>query len=403
VRNPILETPDGPMDFALNEEHRMVQKTARSFAARKLKPVASRMDRDGAYPAELVRELGEMGLMGVFVPQEYGGAGMDLISYAIALEEISKVWASLGTIMSVNNSLVCASLLRFGTEAQKKRYLPLLANGAWSGCYALTEPASGSDAASIQTQAKRAAGGYLLNGTKIFTNHGSRANLAVVYAVTDPSRGKSGISAFLVQCPSPGFTVGKIEDKLGLRSSETAELIFRDCPVPEDNLLGREGEGLRVALATLDGGRIGIAAQAVGIAQACLEESLAYSRERRQFGQTIANFQAIQWMLADMATEIDAARLLTYRSAWLHHQGRRATRAAAMAKLFASEACNRAAYKAVQIHGGYGYMKDFTVERLFRDARVTTLYEGTSEIQRLIIARRLIEEGDPSRESQEDF
>lgn len=390
------------MDFELAEEHRMVQELARNFAARKLKPAASRLDRDGAYPAELVNELGEMGLMGVMVPQEYGGAGMDLIAYIVALEEISKAWASLATIMSVNNSLVCASLLRFGTEAQKKRYLPLLASGAWSGCYALTEPAAGSDAASIQTQARRAAGGYLLNGTKVFTSNGSRANLAIVYAVTDPRRGKSGISAFAVECPSPGLTIGKIEDKLGLRSSETAELIFKDCPVSDGNLLGQEGEGLRIALATLDGGRVGIAAQAVGIAQGCLEESLAYSRERRQFGQAIANFQAIQWKLADMATEIDAARLLTYRAAWLQHQGRKVTRAAAMAKLFASEACNRAAYQAVQIHGGYGYIKDFTVERLFRDARVTTLYEGTSEIQRLVIARQLIEEGDPSRESPEE-
>lgn len=390
------------MDFELAEEHRMVQELARNFAAHKLKPAASRLDRDGAYPAELVKELGEIGLMGVMVPQEYGGAGMDLVAYVVALEEISKAWASLATIMSVNNSLVCASLLRFGTEAQKKRYLPLLASGAWSGCYALTEPAAGSDAASIQTQARRAAGGYLLNGTKVFTSNGSRANLAIVYAVTDPRRGKSGISAFAVECPSPGLTIGKIEDKLGLRSSETAELIFKDCPVSDGNLLGQEGEGLRIALATLDGGRVGIAAQAVGIAQGCLEESLAYSRERRQFGQAIANFQAIQWKLADMATEIDAARLLTYRAAWLQHQGRKVTRAAAMAKLFASEACNRAAYQAVQIHGGYGYIKDFTVERLFRDARVTTLYEGTSEIQRLVIARRLIEEGDPSRESPEE-
>jgi butyryl-CoA dehydrogenase len=390
------------MDFELAEEHRMVQELARNFAARKLKPAASRMDRDGAYPAELVKELGEMGLMGVMVPQEYGGAGMDLIAYVVALEEISKAWASLATIMSVNNSLVCASLLRFGTEAQKMRYLPLLASGAWSGCYALTEPAAGSDAASIQTQARRAAGGYLLNGTKVFTSNGSRANLAIVYAVTDPRRGKSGISAFAVECPSPGLTIGKIEDKLGLRSSETAELIFKDCPVSDGNLLGQEGEGLRIALATLDGGRVGIAAQSVGIAQGCLEESLAYSRHRRQFGQAIANFQAIQWKLADMATEIDAARLLTYRAAWLQHQGRKVTRAAAMAKLFASEACNRAAYQAVQIHGGYGYIKDFTVERLFRDARVTTLYEGTSEIQRLVIARRLIEEGDPFRESPEE-
>lgn len=403
VPKPKLDAGSDAMDFNLNEEQRMVQETARSFAERRLKPAAARMDRAGEYPAALVKELGGLGMMGVFVPQEYGGAGMDLLSYVVALEEISRVWASVGTIMSVNNSLVCAALMRFGSEEQKRRYLPLLGSGDWSGCYALTEPGAGSDAGSIKTEARRSGGGYLLNGSKVFTTHGSRADLAIVYAVTDPSRGKSGISAFLVERALPGFGIGRIEDKLGLRSSETAELIFKDCLVAGEQLLGQEGEGLRVALATLDGGRVGIAAQAVGIAQGCLDESLAYSRERRQFGRAIAEFQAIQAMLADMATEIDAARLLTYRAAWLHQQGRRATKAAAMAKLFASEACNRAAYKAVQIHGGYGYIKEFTVERLFRDARVTTLYEGTSEIQRLVIARRLIEEGDPSGESQEGF
>jgi len=320
------------------------------------------------------------------------------------LEEISKVWASLGTIMSVNNSLVCGPLLRYGSEAQIKRYLPLVAGGEWTGCYALTEPTSGSDAGSIQTQAKRVSDGYLLSGAKVFTTNGSCAELAIVYAVTDPNRGKQGISAFLVERRSPGFIVGRIEDKLGLRASETAQLIFENCHISEETLLGREGEGFNIALETLDSGRIGIAAQATGIAQGCLDQALDYSRERRQFGQAIANFQAVQAMLADMATEIDCARLLTYRAAWLHQQRRKVTAAAAMAKLFASEACNRAAYKAVQIHGGYGYIKDFAVERFFRDARVTTLYEGTSEIQRLVIARQLVQEGaGPDGSRQESF
>jgi butyryl-CoA dehydrogenase len=382
------------MDFGLTEEQCMVQEMTRAFAEKELAPVASRLDRDGAYPHEQLKKLGEMGLMGVFVPEEFGGAGMDFLSYVTALEEVSKAWASLGTILSVNNSLVCGPIFRFGSDAQKKRYLPLVARGEWLGCYALTEAGAGSDAGSIRTRAVRINGGYVLNGSKVFTTNGSQANLAIVYAVTDATQGKQGISAFLVERGTPGFVVGKIEDKLGLRSSETAALSFEDCRVPLENLLGREGEGFRIALETLDGGRIGIATQAVGIAQACIEESLSYSKERQQFDRPIADFQAIQWMLADMATEIDAARLLTYRAAWLHEQGREVTRAAAMAKLFASEAGNRAAYKALQIFGGYGYIKDFAVERLFRDARVTTLYEGTSEIQRLIIARHLLRDGE---------
>ena len=387
------------MDFQLTEEQRMVQIMTRAFAEKELKPVASQLDHDGVYPLDQLKKLGEMGLMGVFMPEEFGGAGMDMLSYVTALEEVSKAWASLGTIMSVNNSLVCGPIWRFGTAAQKKRYLPLLARGEWLGCYALTEPSAGSDAGSIRTEAKRQGGAYLLNGNKVFTTNGSRAHLALVYAVTDPAQGKQGISAFLVERNTPGFVVGKIEDKLGLRSSETAALVFEECRVPQENLLGQEGEGFKIALETLDGGRIGIAAQALGIAQGCLEESLAYSKERSQFGHPIADFQAIQWMLADMATEIDAARLLVYRAAWLHQQSKKVTREAAMAKLFASEASNRVAYKAVQIFGGYGYIKDFAVERFFRDARVTTLYEGTSEIQRLVIARHLLRAGERWDES----
>jgi len=378
------------MDFELTEEQRMVQEMVRLFVDKELKPVASGLDRDGVYPQEQLTKLGEVGLLGMFVPEEYGGAGMDFLSYVTALEELSKVWASVGTIVSVNNSLMCGPILRFGTDAQRKRYLPLVARGEWLGCYALTESDAGSDAGSIRTRAVRKSDHYVLNGSKAFTTNGNRANLALVYAVTDPAEGKQGISAFLVERNTPGFVVNKIEDKLGLRSSETAALSFEDCQIPRENLLGREGEGLAIALKTLDGGRIGIAAQAVGIAQGCLEESLSYSQQRHQFGHPIAEFQAIQWMLADIATELDAARLLTCRAAWLQEQEREVTHAAAMAKLFASEACNRAAYKALQIFGGYGYLKDFAIERFFRDARVTTLYEGTSEIQRLIIARHLL-------------
>ena len=378
------------MDFELTEEQQMVRELTRAFVKREVKPVASRLDREGIYPSELVKRLSEMGLMGMLVPQEFGGSGMDLLSCVVAMEEISKGWASLAVAMSVHNSLVCAPILRFGSAAQKQKYLAPLARGEWLGCYALTEPSAGSDAGSIQTRAKRTENDFVLNGNKIFITNGNRADLAIVYAVTDPARDKKGISAFIVEKNSAGFVVGKLEDKLGLRSSDTASLLFEDCRVPHENLLGVEGEGFKIALATLDGGRIGIAAQALGIAQGCLEESVAYAQQRRQFGRAIAEFEAIQWMLADMATEIDAARLLAYRAAWLAQQGRTFTKEAAMAKLFASEAANRAAYKAIQIFGGYGYTKEFAVERLFRDVRITTLYEGTSEIQRLVIARHLI-------------
>lgn len=387
------------MDFSLTEEQRLVQETARNFAARELQPVASRLDHEGVFPEAQIEELGRLGLMGVFVPQEYGGAGMDMICYVVALEEISKVWAALGTIMSVNNSLVCGALLRFGNEAQKKKYLEPLAQGKWLGCYALTEAGSGSDAGAMQSVARRADGAYLLNGSKVFTTNGSRADLALVYARTEPAQGKQGISAFLIETQTAGFNVGRLEDKLGLRSSDTAALSFEDCRVPEANRLGAEGQGFKIALTTLDGGRIGIAAQALGIAQGCLEEATRYVCERRQFGQPLREFGAIQAMLADMATEIDAARALTYRAAWQYAEGRNVTRSAAMAKLYASEACNRIAYRALQIFGGYGYTKEFPVERFFRDARVTTLYEGTSEIQRLVIARQLIQQGDASHES----
>jgi butyryl-CoA dehydrogenase len=391
------------MDFELAEEQQMVRELTRAFVEREVKPVASRLDREGIYPSQLIKRLGEMELMGMLVPQQLGGAGMDLPSYAVAVEEISRAWASLAVAMSVQNSLVCAPVLHFGSAAQKDKYLTLLARGEWLGCYALTEPGSGSDAGSIQTRAKRAGNNFVLNGNKIFITGGNRADLAIVYAVTDPARGKKGISAFIVERDRPGFVVGKLEDKLGLRSSDTASLLFEDCRVPQENLLGAEGDGFRIALSTLDEGRIGIAAQALGIAQGCLEESVAHAQQRYQFGRAIAEFEAIQWMLADMATEIDAARLLTYRAAWLAEQGRTFTKEAAMAKLFASEAANRVAYKAIQIFGGYGYTKEFAVERFFRDARITTLYEGTSEIQRLVIARHLIHGEEIAHEGHEEI
>ncbi|MCG3114936.1 MAG: acyl-CoA dehydrogenase [Candidatus Manganitrophus sp. SA1] len=379
------------MNLHFTEEQQMVLETVRGFAEKEVKPVASQMDAASEFPHALVKALGEMGLMGAFIATEYGGSGMDLLTYILAMEEISKAWASLGVIMTVNNSLACDPINRFGTKAQKEKYLVPLAQGRLLGCYALTEPGAGSDAGGIATQARRDGNHYVLNGTKLFITNGKNADVAIVYAVTDPARGKKGISAFIVEKAFSGFVVGKIEDKMGLRGSDTAELIFQECRVPAENLLGVENEGFKIALATLDGGRIGIAAQALGIAQGCLEESLAYAKERKQFNRPIGDFQAIQNMLADMKTEIDAARLLTHRAAWSRHQGRPVTAIAAEAKLYASEMANRVAYKAVQIFGGYGFIKDFPVERFYRDARITTLYEGTSEVQRMVIARHLLQ------------
>ncbi len=379
------------MDLALSEEQVLVVQTVRSFCEKEVVPTASEMDHAGEYPEALVQKLGEMGLMGAFIPMEAGGSGMDLVTYVLAMEEVSKAWASLGVIMTVNNSLVCDPIHRFGNDRQKEKYLKPLARGKQLGCYALTEPEAGSDPGAMATRAAEAGDEFILNGTKRFITNGSHADIAIVYAVTDPSLGKKGISAFIVETGTSGFIVEKVEKKLGLQGSDTAELVFQDCRVPKENLLGEKNAGFKMALATLDGGRIGIAAQSLGIAQACLEASIDYSKSRSQFGQTISNFQAIQWMLADMKTELDAARLLTFRAASLRQSGESASVAASKAKLYASEMCNRAAYKAIQVFGGYGYMKEFPVERYYRDARVTTLYEGTSEIQRLVIARDLLQ------------
>lgn len=364
----------------------------RQFVKKEVKPHASRLDREGVFPRELVGKLGSLGLMGAVIPPEYGGSGMDLVSYVLAMEEISSAWASLSVIMTVNNSLVCDPIYRFGSEDQKKKYLNPLARGQKLGCYALTEPGAGSDAGALKTTAILKKDRFLLNGTKLFITNGREADIAIVYALTAPEKGKKGISAFIVEKGFTGFSVTKVEDKLGLRSSDTAELLFQDCEVPRENLLGTPDEGFKIALATLDGGRIGIASQALGIARGCLEEAAAYAKTRKQFNHFLGSFQAIQWMLADMRTELDASRLMVLRAACLKNQGRPVTREAAMAKMLASETANRAAYKAVQIFGGYGYTKETEVERFFRDARITTLYEGTSEIQRLVISRELLKD-----------
>jgi butyryl-CoA dehydrogenase len=378
------------MDFHLSEEHRLIQDTVRSFASTEILPVAAELDRDARFPAEIIRRASELGLLGMMVPPEYGGAGLDTISYLIAIEEIARACAGTSVIISVNNSLVCDPILRYGTEEQKRRYLPDLAQGRKLGCYCLTEPEAGSDAASIQTTAREDGEEWVLNGTKVFVTNGVEAEICIVYARSEPEPGARGISAFIVEKDRPGISVGKVERKLGIKASSTAEIHLEDCRIPKENLLGRRGEGFRIALSTLDGGRLGIAAQALGIARACLEESIAYARERRQFGQPIASFQAIQWWIADMATRIEAARLLVYRAASLRDRGRAYTKEAAMAKLFASETAMWAAHKAVQIHGGYGYIQDYPAERHFRDAKITEIYEGTSEIQRLVIARHVL-------------
>ncbi len=378
------------MDFDLSEEHRLVQATVREWATSRLLPLAAEMDRTGAYPPELIRELGDLGLTGVFIPEEYGGSGMDTISYCIVIEEIARAEAGLAAVLSVNNSLVCYPIFAFGTEAQKRHYLPDLARGRKLGCYCLTEPTAGSDAGSLRTTARTDGNRWILNGTKIFVTNGVEAEVLVIYARTDPEAGSRGISAFLAEKGDPGLSVGKIEHKLGIRASSTCEIVLDDCRLPKDRLLGERGKGFHIALATLDGGRIGIAAQALGIARAASEEATAYARERWQFGRPIADFQAIQWKIADMTTRIQASRLLTFRAAWVRDQGRRHTQEASMAKLFASETAMWVGTQAVQIFGGYGYIQDYPVERHFRDAKITEIYEGTSEVQRMVIARHML-------------
>ncbi len=378
------------MDFELTAEQKMIQEMVRNFAQKEVKPLAKELDEMGRFPWELVKRMGELGLMGMMVSDTYGGAGMDTISYVIAMEELAATCASTAVIATVNNSLVCDPLERFGTEEQKLKYLVPLARGEKLGCFCLTEPNAGSDAGNQQTIARLEGDQYVLNGTKNFITNAPQADIAIVFASTDRTKGHKGISAFIVEKGTEGFIVGKNEKKLGLNASGTASIILDNCRIARENLLGKEGEGFKIALTTLDGGRIGIAGQALGIARAAYEDAVNYAKERVQFGRPIAEFQAIQWMIADMATMIDAARLLAYRAAYLKDKGLRYSREASMAKLFASETAMWAATKAVQIHGGYGYMKEYNVERYFRDAKITEIYEGTSEIQRLIIASSIL-------------
>ncbi len=380
------------MAVMFTDDHRMIQTVVREFAARELLPIAADLDQHPRYPAEVVAKAAALGLMAMTVPEVYGGAGMDTVAYVIAQEELARASAGFQTIVTVNNSLVCEPILRYGTEGQKRHYLPDLAQGRRLGCYCLTEPTSGSDAMSLRTTATLRDAEWILSGTKIFVTNGVEADLCMVYARSEDVPGARGISAFLVEKSFPGVSVGKVEKKLGIKCSSTAELVFDGCRVPAENLLGAAGQGGKIALATLDGGRIGIAAQALGIARACLEESTAYVRQRQQFGRPIAEFQAVRWALADMATRLEAARLLTHRAAALRADGRPCTKEAAMAKLAASETAMWAAHKAVQLFGGYGYIQDYPVERYFRDAKITEIYEGTSEIQRLVISRHVMDQ-----------
>jgi len=378
------------MNVELTEEQRMIQDVARDFAEKELRPIAAAIDREARFPRETVRRMGELGLMGIFIPEAWGGSGGDAVSYTVAVEEVSRGCASHGVIMSVNNSLFCGPVRGRGTDEQKRRFLTPFASGTKLGCYSLTEPEAGSDATNQRTRAERAGDAYVLNGRKVFVTSGREAQAALVFAQTDPARAHHGVSAFIVEKGTPGFTVVKTEDKLGIRASDTAEFLFENCRVPVENRLGDEGEGFKIALGALDGGRLGIAAQAVGIAVAAYEASLAYARERKSFGVPIGEHQMVQWMLADMATGIEAARLLTRRAAFLKDRGLPFGPEAAMAKLFASEMAMRVTTDAIQVHGGYGFITEYPVERHFRDAKITQLYEGTSQIQKLVIARHLL-------------
>jgi butyryl-CoA dehydrogenase len=380
------------MQFEFTDEQKMILETARDFASGVVKPKAKEIDETGKFPVDIIKQLAELGFMGMMVPQEYGGAGLDTVSYVIAMEEISSACASTGVIMSVNNSLVCDPIMRYGSEEQKRNYLTPLARGEKLGCFALSEPNAGSDAARQQTIAVQDGDFFILNGTKNFITNGKEANIAIVFAMTDKTKGHRGISAFIVPTDIQGFKISRLEHKLGIRGSSTAQIILEDVKLSKDHLLGNIGDGFKIAMSTLDGGRIGIASQALGIARAAMEESIEFAKQREAFGQIIANFEAIQWMIADMATRLDSARLLTLRAAYLKDKKVRFTKEAAMAKLFAAETAMWITTKAIQIHGGYGYTTDYPVERHFRDAKITEIYEGTSEIQRLVIASNILKQ-----------
>ena len=378
------------MSFELTEEQKMIRAMVRGFARTEILPTAAERDRRREFPREILRKMGELGLMGMNVPAEYNGAGVDTVSYSVALQEIAYACASTAVIMSVHNSVACGPIYGFGSSYLKETYLKPLAAGRMIGSFAVTEPGAGSDPASQKTRAVKDGDSYVVNGNKVLITTGKNSNVTVVTAYTSREKKHRGISAFVVEKGTPGFLVGKEEEKMGLCASDTVELIFEDCRVPRENLLGREGDGFVIAMVSLDGGRIGIASQSVGLAQACLDAAVTYAKERIQFGKPIAQFQSIRWMIADMATEIEAARLLTFNAAATRDRGENFSAAASMAKVFASEMANQVAYRALQIHGGYGYIKDFPIERYYRDARVLTLYEGTSEIQRTVISNHLL-------------
>jgi alkylation response protein AidB-like acyl-CoA dehydrogenase len=373
----------------LTDEQRQIRDTLRAFARDELAPHAAAWDREHTFPREALRALGALGALGIVVPERWGGAALDYVSLAVALEEIAAGDGATSTIVSVQNSVVCGPINAFGSDAQKARFLPQQARGERLGCFCLTEPQTGSDASAIATRAERRGDRYVLNGVKQFITTGANADVAVVFARTDKAAGKKGISAFLVDTKSPGFVVARVEEKLGQRASDTAQIVFENCEVPADNLLGREGDGYRIALANLEGGRIGIAAQAVGMARAALDAALGYARERHAFGKPIGEHQAVNFRLADMATKIDVARQMVWHAAALRDAGEPCLKEASMAKLFASEMAEQVASDAIQIHGGYGYVADFPVERIYRDVRVCQIYEGTSDIQRLVIGRAL--------------
>jgi alkylation response protein AidB-like acyl-CoA dehydrogenase len=379
------------MNFELTEEQKMIQDMARKFAEREIKPVAAELDRTHRHPQDIVKQMGELGLMGVTIPDEYGGAGMDYVCYVLSMIEISKACASCGVIMSVCNSLYCFPVYKYGTEEQKQQFLRPVASGEYLGCYGLTESGAGSDPAKMRTNAVLDGNEWVINGVKKFITNGNVSRYCVLAAITEKDLGYKGISSFLVDLENtPGFRVGTVEEKLGINASGTAELVFEDARIPQENLLGKRGEGFKQMLTTLDGGRIGIASQALGIGRAVLEEAIEYSKTREQFGRPISSFQAIQWKLADMAMQLDAAELLTLRAAWLEQNGRSYEKEAAMAKLLASDTAMWAAIEGVQVLGGYGYCKDYPMERHMRDAKITQIYEGTNEIMRLVISRNLL-------------
>jgi alkylation response protein AidB-like acyl-CoA dehydrogenase len=380
------------LDFQLSEEQQQLKRSIREFAEREILPHVMKWDDECHHPSAVIKELGKMGVMGIIFPVEYGGTGLGYVEYVIAVEELSRVDGSVGIIVAAHNSLCTNHIFEVGSEEQKRKYVPKLASGEFLGCWGLTEPGSGSDAGGARTSAVRKKGGWMLNGTKTFITNGHHADVAVVIAVTDRTAHTHGLSAFIVEKGAKGFRPGKKENKLGLRASDTSELIFEDCWLPNDALLGREGAGFVDAMRILDGGRISIAALGLGMAQGAYEAALRYSKERKQFGRLISEFQAIQWKLADMATEIDAARLLTMRAASMKDAGLKTTMESSMAKLFAGEVAVRCANESVQIHGGYGFVKDYPAEKFYRDVKLCTIGEGTSEIQRLVIARQLLKD-----------